>query len=267
MQKNGLIGGSDEAFIYPGSKLALLGHFKDNHMMSAQAADIIEATCSENVLKLTFSHPRGPKFHYNLSSNETVGDMPLVPDPYEAMTIKLETSSVPNSGHGIFTKRDVKEDEILAFYNGFRFIGKLEQELHKKKCENETEGETEEIRSKKCAKYRISNYLGDLIDIPPYLDDINLYNATLAQKVNNKFKPFINAAFGNIEHPRFGAIVTVWAIKDIKAGEEIFLNYGYNAKAESTRELFSWYADQYEETQAYLAKIKNGEDVSHLPIP
>ena len=61
--------------------------------------------------------------------------------------------------------------------------------------------------------------------------------------------------------------MTVWAIKDIKVGEEIFLNYGYNAKAESTKVLFSWYADQYEETQAYLEKMKNGEDVSHLPIP
>ena len=108
--------------------------------------------------------------------------------------------------------------------------------------------------------------MGELFNIPPNWDDINLYNATLAQKVNNKFEPFTNSYFGFMEHPRFGSIVTVVALKNIKAGEEIFLDYGY-AKDNSTRKSVAWYVEQYEATKVFLQKIKNGEDVSHLPLP
>ena len=89
-------------------------------MKSAQAAYILKATCIDNVMKLEFSKPSGPKFHFNLSSNKTIGDMPLVQDPYEAMTVKLDKSTIPNSGHGLFTIRDINKHELLALYNGFR---------------------------------------------------------------------------------------------------------------------------------------------------
>ena len=90
---------------------------------------------------------------------------------------------------------------------GFRYNGKEEGIIHMKNCVNETEGETEEIKLKKCFKYKINNYMGDFINIPPSWDDLNIYNASMAQKVNNKFHPFTNSRFGFLEHPRFGKLI------------------------------------------------------------
>ena len=81
-------------------------------------------------------------------------------------------------------------------------------------------------------------------------DDLNLYNATLAHKINNAFWPKKNAEFGSVEHPRFGLIPCVKTIKNIKKGEEIFLDYGYDKnpspEAKSTHQ---WYFDQKAQVQ------------------
>ena len=68
--------------------------------------------------------PKGQKFHLSIGTNASVGDMPLVPDPYETMTIKVDKSTIPNSGEGIFAIRDIEKNELLAFYNGYHLVGK-----------------------------------------------------------------------------------------------------------------------------------------------
>ena len=66
--------------------------------------------------------------------------MPLVPDPYESMTAKMDTSTIPNSGLGLFAVRDIEENEIIAFYNGYHLVGKEEVDLHTTNCHNKTKG-------------------------------------------------------------------------------------------------------------------------------
>jgi SET domain-containing protein len=46
---------------------------------------------------------------------------------------------------------------------------------------------------------------------------------------------------GDLEHPRYGLIVVVQAIRDIKADEELFTDYGYGDNGEE--EAFEWYYD------------------------
>ena len=162
---DGQIGGLNEAYVYPGSKLALVGQFKNNYMQSAQAAKITRITCSNNVLKVEFSQPYGPKFHFNPSTNETIGEMPLVQDPYEKITVKVDTSGVPNAGQGLFAVRNIKKGEVLSFYNGFRFVGNGELTLHHENCIKDVEvGETIEMRNIKCLKNKVTGYRGDLLE-------------------------------------------------------------------------------------------------------
>lgn len=52
------------------------------------------------------------------------------------------------------------------------------------------------------------------------------YSATLAHKVNHSFFP--NCRFSDFAHPRFGRILCVKTTKEIRAGDELFCNYGYN---------------------------------------
>ena len=162
---NGQVGGINEAYVYPGARLALVGRFKNNHMESAQASKITRITCSNNVLKVEFSQPYGPKLHFNPSTNETIGEMPLVPDPYEEITVKVDTSGVPNSGNGLYAVRNIKKGEVFSFYNGLRYTDK-EKTLQFDNCikDREVTGETMEIRSMKCVKNRITGYKGELLE-------------------------------------------------------------------------------------------------------
>jgi hypothetical protein len=45
-------------------------------------------------------------------------------------------------------------------------------------------------------------------------------------QVNHHFR-LNNSAFTDMEHPRWGAIVSVISLTPIKAGSEIFTHYGY----------------------------------------
>ena len=264
--ENGKMSNDNMAYIYPFARLALVGKFVNNKMVSAQAAQITKAICKNNMLKLEFSQPTGPKFHYNLSTWNYIGDMPLVRDPYETLTVRLDISSVPNSGQGLYAARNISKDEVVAFYNGIRYYGLKESKKYQDFCMNKTEGKDENERRHKCAKYKIHTCYGGTIDISPWLDDMDIYNATLAQKVNHKFPPFINSKFVNVEHPRFGHTVGLAATKDIMEGQEIFVNYGYNVN-ENTDINFPWFRPQWEKHQEYMKKLQAGEDVSHLPIP
>ena len=44
----------------------------------------------------------------------------LLPDPYETSMVEVRQSSVPGAEEGLFARRDVVPDTVLAFYNGVR---------------------------------------------------------------------------------------------------------------------------------------------------
>ncbi len=262
-KKTGEMTGDDIAYIYPGGRVALKGRFEDRYMKAARETDITRAICKDNLLTLEFGEQRGPTFYYDLPSNFSLGSMPLVRDPYELQTVELWPSTVPGAGHGIFAKRNLTAGEVVAFYNGMQYMDE-QTHIHEAECQNRNGGVGNMEARRRCHKYHINNYNGALVNIPPEWDDVRLYNASLAQKVNNKFEPFINAHFGHMDHPRFGAIPTVWLGKNVTAGEEVFLDYGYGPGAEP---LVPWFFKQLNATREYLELMKKGEDVSHLPVP
>ena len=95
---NGKVTGNQVAYIYPGTKLALMGKFKNNQMISAHAVTVEKILCKNNFLTIEFGKASGPKFHHSSSTNVSLGDMPLVEDPYEARTVKIVSSNSLNSG-------------------------------------------------------------------------------------------------------------------------------------------------------------------------
>ena len=48
-----------------------------------------------------------------------------------------------------------------------------------------------------------------------------------------------NSVFEETDHPIWGAIVSVFPLVEIKAGMELFVNYGYNSK--NFPEDYPWY--------------------------
>ena len=75
--------------------------------------------------------------------------------------------------------------------------------------------------------------------------DMHDYAGTLGHKANNNFAPYTNAALGVTDHPTFGKIKMIWAIKDISKGEEIFYDYGYNPYDIETKKFVPWYVEQF----------------------
>ena len=76
-----------------------------------------------------------------------------------------------------------------------------------------------------CKKYSLGiTTFGGTIDLPPEFDVNPLPN--LGPKVNHHFKDS-NSGYVEIEHPRWGLIQSVTAMRDLKAGEELFTYYGY----------------------------------------
>ena len=85
--------------------------------------------------------------------------------------------------------------------------------------------------------------IGDIrLNVPPEYWTIDKYRATLGHKVNHSFKK-MNAAFGSAIHPRFGPIRTLFAIKDIIKGEELFVDYAYGKQYA----LPIWFRQAYKE--------------------
>ena len=63
-----------------------------------------------------------------------------------------------------------------------------------------------------------------VLDVPIDQLSIGVYCASIGHKANHSFTP--NAMYAPFYHPRFGPIKSIVAVQDIKAGDEVFCDYG-----------------------------------------
>ena len=141
----------------------------------------------------------------------------------------------PYSGEGVFLIRDVPKNQFASLYSLFLYQVPTQSGLYDQACSYNT-SKSQDYR-RHCKKYSlgIASYSG-VIDLPPELDVNPLPN--LGPKVNHHFRKQ-NAAYMEIEHPRYGLIQSVTVLRDMKAGEELFTNYGYG-KSDFPAD-FLWY--------------------------
>ncbi len=103
----------------------------------------------------------------------------------------------------------------------------MEYQLHQQQCHWNMSLSAETRRL--CTKFQIGleTMEGGMLSIPPEVDGAEFYSATSGHKANCGFGDQINAVYTEFEHPRFGLIIRLVATRDIDAGEEILLDYGY----------------------------------------
>ena len=77
------------------------------------------------------------------------------------------------------------------------------------------------------------------IDIPDECISLDVYKATMGHKACHSFKAK-NAAFEDIYHPRFGKVMSIVALRDIEADDEILVNYNYEVVLAP-----DWYKEQW----------------------
>ena len=151
-----------------------------------------------------------------MSSSTVISRSPLLEDPYEQKRVYVAESIIQNAGEGLFLRQNAAAGDLVAIYNGVRM------------SEHESKLRKEDRRS----HYRVFGRNGEIMNIPANLQSTETYRASLAHKANHVKDA--NAEFGPLDHPRFGEIIGVFMIKDGKAGEEIYVDYGYVEKALAT---------------------------------
>ena len=164
---------------------------------------------------------------------------PLVRDPYEHQTVYVaESKQSKFAGEGLFAKRLIEAGSLIALFNGVR--------------------QRDPIYSKNMPEfsdYRIALDRIVSLDIPEKCKSLQNYRATLGHKTCHSFKP--NSSFAEINHPRFGRIMSIVASRNILCNEEILVSYGYRIWQSP-----AWYANLWFE---YLREDLNltEEEVFH----
>ena len=226
VNEEGLLTGPEIAYLYSDFQTGFLGHFEDGILVQAQAVHLECVVEEFKLLIPLFSEPCGPYFRREISELLTMTNEVLLPDPFETEWVEVRPSTVPFANEGLFARRPVEAGQILAFYNGIRREPKR------------TFDPPDWVKS----AYRIfdpARKKGSL-DIPPEYVDSKNYCASLSHKTNHSFMP--SAEFEVYNHPRFGLVPCLVSITSIKAGEEIFVHYGYTLD-----HCPDWYTDAWDQ--------------------
>ena len=176
------------------------------------------------------------EFFHDPPTNCSFGGGSLdIPDPYEVKTVYVDASKIPNSGEGVFLRKNLPANHLACFYSLYVYNQNEDKLYVNNHVANISK--TDSYR-RHCRKYSVSlSYYDAAIHIPPEYDDIEFY-PTLGPKVNHHFK-LNNSIYHVAEHPRWGLIQSVSTKIDLKVGQELFTYYGYKKK--SFPDDFPWY--------------------------
>jgi len=241
VDEEGKLSGSRLAYLYPDFRNALVGTFKDGIMVCTQHADIIGLTTENSCIKVpTFSEPDGRLYRREISTVNFVTSSPTLPDPYETSMVEVRNSLVEGAQDGLFARKDIPKNTVLAFYNGVRI---------------DPENSSGEDQDWGADSYKIFDPSSDpqgTIDIPEQFRSLVNYCAALAHKTNHSFVP--NSEFMVYDHPRWGVIPCISSIHSVAAGEEIFVRYGYDLDY-----CPDWYLDAWEKGNYPVPESMKGE--------
>jgi len=216
----------DVTYLYPKHERAIRGHFEVRSngvwaLLEGKYGKVQqEAVIQLGVLPMpAIQEENSPvSYRYDPSTSMRISHDPLLEDPYEQETVYVAPSTIsPHAGEGLFAKRHIRTGELVSLFSGLREI---------KHGRAVTICATDEAWS----DYRLT--LDSLIDIdvPLELTTLDKYRATLGHKACHSFEPKRNAKFDNLWHPRFGRIMSIVALRDIRLGEEILVKYGYDLR-------------------------------------
>ncbi len=228
---------SSHAFIYPDLKHAIAGSFsRDNrkHLLKGYPS-VIDGILWRKGLPypkfiVTDNHP----MTYEVPSRHKIATFePNRRDHYEAsVSYVTDSRQGSNAGEGLFVSRDVAKGQLVAYFNGVR----------RRRLERYYDDWSD---------YSITLNKDVSLDIPTGCRETANYCATSGHKACHSFRP--NAHFRPAFHPRFGQIMSVVASRDLKAGDEVLVHYGYSIASSP-----EWYRAQWAD---HLRKLGWSDDL------
>lgn len=207
--------GDGLAYLYPDLATALVGEFAGGVLVSGAWRSVEGVRWVDGGIPApTFGPARGEAVPFSRSTRTSVGACPLVPDPYESAVVECRTSGMPGAGEGLFARVDLLAGTVAAFYNGVRIPYALG-------------GPKEEWATSGYKIFVNADFTsGERMDIPEDCVSLSSYRATLGHKVNHSFVPNCSEWF--FDHPRFGVVPCERTVRDVRAGEELTLDYEYD---------------------------------------
>ena len=204
--------GKSVLFIYPDCQTAICGRFAHGTFISGYTSTIENIDISGIDYDTTFlpqisisPQKLGPLVKRDVSTNTVISKYPLDQDFWESTIVEVKPSNLnKNAGQGLFLKKAVVKGQIVALFNGIRYLSS------RNNCQDDS--------PEQCFDYRIRLNGDTDIDIPSAFTSLERYCATLGHKANHSFTP--NAKWSRIEHPRFGLICAIKAM-----GNDQFLTY------------------------------------------
>ncbi|XP_071743457.1 uncharacterized protein [Lepeophtheirus salmonis] len=178
------------------------------------------------------------KISFDPASSIVISQNPMLRDPYECSTVVVSQSKIPYAGEGLYAKRNVRPNTLLALFNGIKRREVTGQRTH---------------WSLTTSDYGIALKRDMTLDIPPGNESLKKYCATIGHKCCHSFTP--NSAFEEIYHPRFGHIMSVISVQDIRVGEEITVSYNYDLARSPV-----WYRD------AWFHYLRDHEDLNETTL-
>jgi len=212
VDEDGNLSGTDISYLFPDFRTAFTGTFKNGELVFARCSRLTGASCEGCIHVPQLSEPEGRLYSREISTHEFVTHSPTLPDPYESTMVQVKKSNVPGANDGLFARKKIEKNTIIAFYNGIRILAG-----------------TSESKTWDEDGYKIfdpSTKPNGTIDIPAAYRELSAYCASLAHKTNHSFIP--NTEFVVFDHPRWGVIPCLATIHTIQEQEEVFVKYGYD---------------------------------------
>ena len=214
VDERGRFTGENITFVYPDRRTSLVGSFNQEVMLKALSSRITRASLNDAHILCLVTHIEDSEasYTYSPSNSKSITCDWLLSDNYESVTVVCGASGVSGAGDGLFARRDLPSERVVAYYNGVKIL-------------------PGERYSTSNFDYQIYVDWADtdhsaFVDVPPECTDSDAYHASLAHKANHSFDP--NCKYVAIEHPRFGRIPALQTLRLIQKGEELFAHYKYD---------------------------------------
>jgi len=203
-------------YLYSNLQMAIKGEYVNDRLVRGHFVSLVGAYMGNEVgfPDMKFSEEKtSESIKYDPATFMRISRTPTLRDEYEMESVYVKQSRIPFAGEGLFAARYIEEGQLVCLFNGNRI----------EKNSNRT---CVRWGDEDWSDFRLTLDKSTDLDIPPESQNIEDYSATLGHKACHSFQEK-NAMFNEFEHPRFGVIMSIVAIKPIHTDEEVLVSYNY----------------------------------------
>ena len=98
-------------------RTALIGKFENGVMVEGRPTKILAERCNDGLKEILVSPPETNSRVFRFQRNTRVRiHQPKIMDPFEKNSVFV--SKTANSGEGLFARRNIETNEVVAYYSG-----------------------------------------------------------------------------------------------------------------------------------------------------